>query len=221
MPKNNKQQKRNRKPKPRAMRVMQTSPVPDRLVVNMKYCESVLLSSTTSPATYFFALNDIFDPNYTGTGHQPLGHDQWAAFYDQFRVLSVDIGVKMLNDSSLPAVAGGVIKVNTTSSADYQTAFETPHSQMHLMSPLDVAPTSQRALRWRNVKPWTIVGLTAAEYRGEAGYAGATASSPSIRTPFLQLISQCADKLTAVDVRFVVEIDYTVELFSRLPLTVS
>jgi len=30
----------------------------------------------------------IFDPNYTGVGHQPYGHDEWATRYNQYAVIS-------------------------------------------------------------------------------------------------------------------------------------
>jgi hypothetical protein len=33
-----------------------------------------------------FRLNSIFDPDYTGVGHQPLAHDQWALFYNHYVV---------------------------------------------------------------------------------------------------------------------------------------
>lgn len=31
-------------------------------------------------------LASIFDPDYTSTGHQPIGHDQWATYYTNYRV---------------------------------------------------------------------------------------------------------------------------------------
>jgi hypothetical protein len=38
--------------------------------------------------TYSFRLNSPFDPNYTASGHQPMGFDQWAAFYNHYVVES-------------------------------------------------------------------------------------------------------------------------------------
>jgi len=40
-----------------------------------------------------FRLNDCYDPDYTGTGHQPMGFDQMMAFYSTFRVLSTDVHI--------------------------------------------------------------------------------------------------------------------------------
>ncbi len=36
-----------------------------------------------------WAMNDVSDPDVSGAGHQPLAHDQWAAFYDNYYVMSV------------------------------------------------------------------------------------------------------------------------------------
>jgi len=197
------------------------TPVPDAIVTTMKYAESILLSSTTTAAYYFFGLNDVYDPNITGTGHQPLGHDQWAAFYDRNRVIGFDIHLKVLNESSLSALAGGIMKSVTSATTDIQTALEKEHSKVYLLSPLDVSNNAQREIVWTNQKPWTVIGVTRAEYLNSSIYHGTSGSSPSFRGPVLQLVSQCADKLTAVDVRFVVTISYVVELFERVSLTAS
>lgn len=37
--------------------------------------------------TYVFSLSGLYDPNITGTGHQPMGFDQLMAFYEHYHVL--------------------------------------------------------------------------------------------------------------------------------------
>lgn len=65
---------------------------PATKVIPMRYCETVTLSAAAGTmAKYVFRANSIYDPNYTGTGHQPSGHDQWSAFYGRYTV----IGAKM------------------------------------------------------------------------------------------------------------------------------
>ena len=51
------------------------------------YHESVYFSSTTGvPGTYVFSTNGLYDPNITGTGHQPSGFDQIMLFYEHYAV---------------------------------------------------------------------------------------------------------------------------------------
>lgn len=67
-------------------------PFSARTVCIMRYSTNVNLDATTSVnATYVFRANSIFDPDYTGTGHQPYGHDQYAAIYENYRVKSCTI----------------------------------------------------------------------------------------------------------------------------------
>ncbi len=64
--------------------------LPRRLVRTLRYAET--FSFTTGAAgvvgtIQLMALNDIFDPNITGVGHQPYGHDQLAVWYTKYLVL--------------------------------------------------------------------------------------------------------------------------------------
>ncbi|WP_445779495.1 hypothetical protein [Shewanella sp.] len=62
--------------------------IPDTTVVRLKYCDDLTITVPNSPVgtNYLFRCNSIFDPDFTGTGHQPLGHDQWSQFYERYVV---------------------------------------------------------------------------------------------------------------------------------------
>ncbi len=69
--------------------------LPENAIVNLTYCDQVQLTTATTtglwaPAAYIFRLTGLFDPNTTGTGHQPFFYDQWCTFYDQYRVISAE-----------------------------------------------------------------------------------------------------------------------------------
>lgn len=53
-----------------------------------------------SCAFYQFRLNSIFDPNFTGVGHQPMSHDQMAELFEQYVVTSVDYKVVFNNTNT-------------------------------------------------------------------------------------------------------------------------
>lgn len=44
-----------------------------------------------------FKINSIYDPDLTGSGNQPLGRDTYAAIYDYYKVLEVDIKVEIVD----------------------------------------------------------------------------------------------------------------------------
>lgn len=60
---------------------------PARLYCKMVYYDTVLLTDEVlSYAEYVFSLNSIYDPDVTGTGHQPRGADQWGVLYREYMV---------------------------------------------------------------------------------------------------------------------------------------
>jgi len=60
---------------------------PATITKRLRYSTNFLLATTAGAvATYVFRANDLFDPDFTGTGHQPMGFDQLMVFYNHFCV---------------------------------------------------------------------------------------------------------------------------------------
>jgi len=60
----------------------------------LRYSETVNLNSAAgSLARNIFRAGSIQDPNYTGVGHQPYGHDTYATIYNHYRVVKSVIKV--------------------------------------------------------------------------------------------------------------------------------
>lgn len=51
---------------------------------------------------YYFACNDIYDPDYSGVGHQPMFRDEMSAYYKYYTVIKSDI--KFSIDHSATAI---------------------------------------------------------------------------------------------------------------------
>lgn len=70
--------------------------------VTLRYCEFDLsiVSTAGAAAGYVFSANGMFDPNITGTGHQPMGFDQMMVFYEQATVVGSKCSVVMNNNSA-------------------------------------------------------------------------------------------------------------------------
>ncbi len=49
---------------------------------------------------HFFRANDLYDPDATGTGHQPIGFDQAMLFWEQFAVFSSKITVAFRSNNA-------------------------------------------------------------------------------------------------------------------------
>lgn len=67
----------------------------------LRYSTTFQLTCTAgATATYVFRANDLFDPDYTGTGHQPMGFDQMILFYNHFVVTSAKIKATVRNKTN-------------------------------------------------------------------------------------------------------------------------
>lgn len=44
---------------------------------------------------YVWRMNSLYDPDQTGTGHQPMAHDQWATLYKKYRVQAVKVTMRI------------------------------------------------------------------------------------------------------------------------------
>lgn len=51
-------------------------------------------------ANFLWRANSVYDPDKTGTGHQPMGFDQWMALYSHFRVLGSKITCRFIFDKT-------------------------------------------------------------------------------------------------------------------------
>jgi len=96
---------------------------------------------------YTFRLNSIFDPDFSGVGHQPLAHDQWQLFYNHYVVTRCSWEVELApqngnllagfyvsDDSAIPtATAATLIELGA------QAGFVTPELPLKLSGEIDVA----------------------------------------------------------------------------------
>lgn len=78
-------------------------PVPGRIANQMsdyatytlRYTELFTNVDISSNWTKQFRINSIFDPNYTDTGHQPMGRDLLATIYNYYRVLKTEFSCEL------------------------------------------------------------------------------------------------------------------------------
>ncbi len=76
-----------------------SGPVPNKNLVRLRYVTSVQIDPATGLAgDHVFSANNIHDPDFSGIGHQPYGHDTLQTLYDNYIV----VGSKITAEFSMP-----------------------------------------------------------------------------------------------------------------------
>lgn len=75
-----------------------------------------ILASSGLLQRYLFRANSCYDPDYSGTGHQPMGWDQWTNLFNHYVVVGSKITVRCLTDNAnaAPYVFGIHLQDKTT-----------------------------------------------------------------------------------------------------------
>lgn len=186
--------------------------IPDRIRTKLVYCErySIAGAGAGISAAYAWNGNSLYDPDYTGVGHQPLYRDQYAGLYNKYKVngckieiwyssysATGDMQVILLPDSA-PLTSGTTIsqtleqKGSTTGKVVALSGYTTAYQKKYC--------STRKAL-----------GLTKAEMSDPALSAnmGANAARPW----YWSILMANMDTASTVNAQIVVRLTYYVEMY--------
>lgn len=111
---------------------------PDKISTKLQYSDVVQLqASAGTPGLWQFRMNSLFDPDFTGTGHQPKWFDQLAAVYFRYRVKGAKITAKFIPNQIADAEANDrgpyIVGITTSASSgfgasNYAALLENPNT---------------------------------------------------------------------------------------------
>jgi len=205
---------------PSPQRILRTG-FPLITTVNLKYAESFQLTSTYgATAAHNFRTNSAFDPNQSGTGHQPLGFDQWSSFYNHYIVLRSSIRVTFTsaaaNTSGL--IVGVYISDDTTVSGDPYTLIEQGLTKYKILNATNTnsKPTTLSA----NYSTKSYYNVT--NVNDNVGRLGAGINANPTETAIFHVFQAGLDPtVPTVTVGALVEIVYTVQFSEPKELATS
>lgn len=161
--------------------------VPPETFVELKYVDQFILNPTSSSTdNYVFRANSLFDPNYTGAGHQPYGYDQWATFYSSWVVFDATLVYTCTPpnlSTTTPQINNTVLfvtkrRTDPTAFADINTAIEDPYCMKYVMT----SGYQKQPRLSVNLNSPKFLGVTREVYINSSEYSGATGSNPTIQT---------------------------------------
>lgn len=210
---NKKTGKLRRAGKRRGVKVLSSlQPFPSRQIVKMKYSD-VFTTNTGNGWNYNYNLNSIFDPNRTGTGHQPYGHDQLAVLYNRYRVISCSY-VLTAYSGAIPIRYACIPSNEVKLYASIGELAENPRARFNVQIP----SATLTKLTGKVYLP-ALTGRSKTQYMADDRYQASFGTSPQE----LGVLTMAAFGLqeNTTDVNWTITLEYTVEVFDPNPIAQS
>lgn len=171
------------------------------------YNDNRTITSTAAASnSYVYSVNGLYDPDITGTGHQPIGFDQLISLYDHYTVTNCKITVNFVNESTVDNVYVGIaIFPDPNNEPNATKLVENGLMKRGWLAKLDSNSKSQCILSHScrvsriNGRPESIIG--------DDLYRGDVASNPQEQT-YWHIFAYNIATLTSTTVRFDVILEY-------------
>ncbi len=182
---------------------------PDRLLTRLRYFDTVGLTSTTgSLAHHVFRVNSTFDPDQTGTGHQPLYRDVYAGVYDFYAVVSARAIIQFVNPTTSSFFVSVTVEDDATPPTTATSLAEKSHGQSFLLTPLTGSKSTCEF-----IVPWSCAKYLNIDPFSSYAYKAAVGANP-VELSYIAVSAATTDSSTAT-IAFSIKLEQEV-LWSEL-----
>jgi hypothetical protein len=189
--------------------------MPDSFTTTLEYTDVVKFSSNTSPyATYVFRGNSLYDPDYTGTGHQPLYFDTLMAVYSKYKVISVTVNISFIGLSGFCYVVP--LSEILSSGPNVPTYAEYVRGRVATTGNAAIQPS--RPIRAKYTTQ-SILGLTNQQLQDDT-YSGTASTNPT-SIWYVHLFFTHSDLVTNASMTAFVSLSFTSVFYDRNVITPS
>jgi len=193
-------------------RSMKFDPFPHTKTVKMRYSgHNAIDPATGLSATQVIRCNSIFDPDQTQTGHQPYGHDQWAAVYDHYEVVASYITARFTqvtgtSGAQTPFIVGIAIKDDLAFEQQFDTIREVKDSKYKILTSGTTSSLAIVKHKWSKAKffPRTEGALATSAVFG---------ANPDEQSYFVCYVTGCNETDNPPAVNIVFDVTYIVRMW--------
>lgn len=125
----------------------------------LQYFDTVLFTGAASAvSSYVVSANGAYDPDVTGTGHQPMGFDQMMVFYNHYTVMNAKVRAVFQNTGTVSAHVGLSVSGTTVNVSDNRQLVENGEMIYTVVTPTGIADsiatlrTSASAARFQGIQ---------------------------------------------------------------------
>lgn len=181
---------------------------PQSIITKLRYVSFVTLTAAGGTvAGNVFHANGIYDPDVTGTGHQPLYRDEYAALYSKYAVLGSKCTATFSAGAGIPAQVGILKDDDATTTSNLETSMEQSGAVFDVTGALGASPTTLVS----TYSPLRDMGV---DVKND-GDLQALQGGPPNNSYYFKVWAISADAVTATSVVVQVTVEYTVK-FSEL-----
>lgn len=177
-------------------------------VRRLRYADANVLGvSSGALTTHVFSLNGLYDPNITGTGHQPMGFDQIMPFYNHYHVVRCRAHVTFacMDGSDRRGSVALKITPDTNPPTDIYSLIEEGRNVVEPISGPMSSEHGTKVLRC-DINVPAVNGLSRANLLADTDYAGGIGLNPAEQT-YLHICAWSTN-LDNITVRFEVVLEY-------------
>lgn len=191
---------------------------PQRMLGKLPYFTSgQLYNAVGLYQTQLMNLNSIYDPDRSGVGHQPLGHDEWNTWYNRYRVYKVDYIITFNNLDESQAAIVAVINQNGIPTYANEAAFEQPGAFVKTIGP--VSGVNKCQVKGSVYLP-RLNGKSPSAYRANDDTQATFGANPSeVLTQALVVAPVLAG--SPVNIAYTIKMMYHIEMFDPNTLGMS
>ncbi len=192
---------------------------PDSVRVQLRYNTRGGLNTTaTGFAAQVFNLSSLYDPDYSASGHQPTGFDQWMLIYNRYRVYNVRVHVKFAcHPSEQTQTFETTMVPQTSTTTTYSTIaeyIEDPRAQFGVLRP----GVNSEIMGSYDLQE--MFGTSKAQF-ADIVYSGTETTSPSTSYYLHIAVESMIGAASAQSVLWCARLDYDCEFYERKNLSIS
>lgn len=182
-------------------------PFAQRYITKLKYAQ-VYFFNQAGPAAYRFRLNSLYDPDFSGIGHQPYGYDQLTPLYNRYRVISCSWVVSAVDQSGQYITLATLPANEQVNALNLSEMRENPRCQFLVQAP----NAAMKQITGKCYLP-SLVGRTKTQYMSDDRYQSIVTDNPAEAAILNVYVQRMDEGLNALNVPLTVTLEYTVEFF--------
>lgn len=177
---------------------------PGAMGTKLQYCTNIAMTTTAGALQqYVFRLNSLHDPDYTGTGHQPLYYDQLTSYiYNQYRVYGMRYYIQAIGEDNTAMNISVMPSLSPTSLTTIDASRENRDAKNAVLQ-LDRGPVVFKGY----FDLADVFGTSRERVLDDDGFASLVGTQPN-ELAYLHIYAYPMDNTSAKTVRFACKFDY-------------